>query len=191
MVAGPIDGGMYEVEVKVRADHGRVRGALEDADAAFVGRVLQEDTYFGAPDRSFSETDEALRIRRERSDGEETARLTYKGPLVESESKTREEFETGVDDGETMGHVLERLGYYPVATVRKERDRYAFGDYEVHLDAVDDLGEFVEVETEASDSSYEADRAGAYEILERLGLDPDTQIRTSYLELILESATGE
>jgi adenylate cyclase class 2 len=182
---------MYEVEVKVRADHGRVRGALEDTDATFVERVVQEDTYFGAPDRSFSETDEALRIRRELTDGDETARLTYKGPLVDSESKTREEFETGVADGETMGHVLERLGYYPVATVRKERDRYAFGEYEVVLDAVDGLGEFVEVETEATDSSYEADRAGAYEILERLDLDPEAQLRTSYLELILESTTDE
>jgi adenylate cyclase class 2 len=178
---------MYEVEVKVRADHERVRDLLATTDATHTGGVVQEDTYYSAPDRDFADTDEALRIRRERSDGTETARLTYKGPLVDSESKTREEFETGVDDGETMGRILERLGYDPVATVRKERDRYEYSGYEIVLDAVADLGEFVEVETEASASSVEAERAGAIEVLERLGLDARDQLRTSYLELLLEA----
>jgi len=180
---------MYEVEVKVRADHEPVREALATTEATHVGTVVQEDTYYGAPDRDFADTDEALRIRREGTDGT-TAHLTYKGPLVDAESKTREEFETGVESGETMGNILERLGYDPVATVRKERERYAYGGYEVVLDAVDGLGEFVEVETEASASSLEAERSGAIEIVERLGLDPRTQLRTSYLELLLDS-TGD
>lgn len=181
---------MYEVEVKVRADHEGVRAALAGIDATRVERVVQEDTYYAAPDRDFAETDEALRIRRERSDGERDARLTYKGPLVESESKTREEFETGVDDGAAMGDILERLGYDPVATVRKERERYEYGGYEVVLDDVDGLGEFVEIETEASASSLEAERTGAIEIMGLLDLDPREQLQTSYLELLLE-ATGD
>ena len=182
---------MYEVEVKVRADHERVREALAGTDATRVERVVQEDTYYSAPDRDFADTDEALRIRLERSDEERDARVTYKGPLVESESKTREEFETGVDDGAAMGNILERLGYDPVATVKKERERYEYSGYEVVLDAVDDLGEFVEVETEAPASSLETERAGAIEILERLGLDPGDQIRTSYLELLLDATAEE
>lgn len=181
---------MFEVEVKVRADHDAVRDRLGEAGAERRGAVVQEDTYYDAPHRNFAETDEALRIRRERApdaDGAEAdSRVTYKGPLVEAASKTREEFETGVEDGETMAAVFDGLGFDPAATVRKERERYALDGYAVTLDAVDGLGEFVEVETETGEEGVERAREGAYDLLERLGLDPDAQIRTSYLSLLPE-----
>jgi adenylate cyclase class 2 len=179
---------MFEVEVKVRTDHDAVRDSLRQVGAEAVGTVVQEDTYYNAPHRDFAETDEALRIRRERSPESEddTVRVTYKGPLVEQASKTREEFETGVDDGETMAAVLDGLGFDPVATVRKERERFTLDEYTVTLDAVDGLGEFVEVETETAEGGVEAAREKAYDLLERLGLDPGTQIRTSYLGLLLD-----
>ena len=188
---------MYEVEVKVRADHDAVRGRLADAGAERVEGVVQTDTYYDAPHRDFAETDEALRLRREAAtdgasetdevDGAPDAatRVTYKGPLVEDESKTREEFETGVGDGETAHELLSRLGFEPAATVEKERERYALDGYTVTLDAVDGLGEFVEVEREAPESEVEAAREGAFKVLRSLGLDPDDGIRTSYLGMLL------
>lgn len=180
---------MYEVEVKVPADLEAVRDRLEDLGATRKRTVVQADTYYDAPHRSFPETDEALRIRRESSDGAGAeSRITYKGPLLDDESKSREEFETGVGDGETMDAVLTSLGFEAAATVRKERERYGLEGYTVTLDAVDDVGEYVEVETEvAEEVDLESAREGAYEILERLELDPDDQLRTSYLGLLLES----
>jgi predicted adenylyl cyclase CyaB len=85
---------MYEVEVKVPADVDRVAARLDEIGAEHIDSVEQIDTYYDAPHRNFAETDEALRIRAERHDGTEETRVTYKGPLVEAESKTREEFET-------------------------------------------------------------------------------------------------
>ena len=179
---------MYEVEVKVRADHDAVRERLADAGAERVERVRQADTYYDAPHRDFAETDEALRLRRESDAGADEAatRITYKGPLVEDESKTREEFETGVGDGETTHEVLSRLGFAPAATVEKERERYALDGYTVTLDAVDGLGEFVEVEREVPEADVESAREGAFEVLRSLGLDPDEGIRTSYLGMLLK-----
>ncbi|NUB91935.1 class IV adenylate cyclase [Haloterrigena sp. SYSU A558-1] len=179
---------MYEVEVKVPADLEAVRDRLEALGATRKRTVVQADTYYDAPHRSFPETDEALRIRRESSDGGDESRITYKGPLLDDESKSREEFETGVDDGETMDAVLTGLGFEAAATVRKERERYGLEGYTVTLDAVDDVGEYVEVETEVSAADeVESAREGAYDVLERLDLDPDDQLRTSYLGLLLES----
>lgn len=183
---------MYEVEVKVAADHDAIRERLP-ADAEALGTVEQVDTYFDAPHRDFAETDEALRLRRERpvgSDGWTTA-VTYKGPLLEAESKTREEFETSVGDGEALEAALGRLGFEPAATVRKERERYAVDAFTVSLDSVEGLGEFVEVETEidpdgsADSVAIEAPRDAARSLLASLGCDPDEQIRTSYLGLLL------
>jgi len=198
---------MYEVEVKVRADHDAVRDALADRGADRVDAVVQEDTYYDAPHRDFAETDEALRIRRERSLGhngagddganddrasedartdEWTARITYKGPLLEAESKSREEHETAVADGETAAAIFDGLGFEPAATVSKEREHYDVEEYVLTLDEVEGLGQFVEVETETDDADIAAARDGARSLLESLGLDPDEQIRTSYLGLLLE-----
>lgn len=184
---------MYEVELKVRADHGTVRDRLDELGAERDRRLFQEDTYYNAPDRDFAETDEALRIRRVRPDGvgdeEATARVTYKGPLLEAESKSREEFETGVDDGDVMRELLARLGFEPAATVRKLREKHELDGFTVLLDAVEDVGEYVEVETEVDgEAAVEAAREDAYELLRSLGLDPGDQVRTSYLGLQLEDA---
>jgi adenylate cyclase class 2 len=191
---------VYEVELKVRADHAVVRDRLTELGAAHVERVEQADTYYDAPHRDFAETDEALRVRRETvvPAGEQTtadaaagseapteARVTYKGPLVDDTSKTRQEFETGVADGETMGDVLAGLGFEPAAVVEKTRDRYRLDDYVVTLDAVAGVGEFVEVEREVPEKEVAAAREGAFELLDRLGLDADDTIRTSYLGMVL------
>lgn len=177
---------MYEVELKLRADHDRVRERLADCGADRVGAVTQRDTYYDAPDRDFAATDEALRVRRERDDGTRVV-LTYKGPLVDSDSKTREEAETRVSSREDVEAILGGLGYEPAATVVKERERYAVGDCTVTLDHVEKLGEFVEVEREATETDIDDARGDAVAVLETLGLDPDDQIRTSYLELLFEA----
>ncbi|MFB6092790.1 MAG: class IV adenylate cyclase [Haloquadratum sp.] len=192
---------MYEVEIKVSASHESVREALAATDAARIARVEQVDTYYDAPHRDFAETDEALRLRREVRQSDDTdssdvdaapdaatATLTYKGPLIEAESKTREEHETVVADGDSAARILDGLGFEPAAVVEKDREFYALEGYTVTLDRVDDLGEFVEVEAEASSSDDVASvREGAFDLLCRLGLDPDDQIRTSYLGLLLDA----
>lgn len=228
---------MYEVELKVRADHDRVRAVLDDRGAERVGRVRQVDTYYDAPHRDFAETDEALRIRREvdldvvddpRNEGSgdertiesvggaahhgaagkgegaendgaavddgnaewETTKLTYKGPLVEAASKTREEHETVVSDDEELSGILDGLGFTPAATVRKDREFFRVGDYTVTLDHVDGLGAFCEVEAEAAEADVAPVREGAVELLATVGLDADDQIRTSYLGLLLDAGAG-
>jgi adenylate cyclase class 2 len=180
---------MYEVEVKVAADLERVAERLDELGATQTGDVVQVDTYYDAPHRDFAETDEALRVRRETRGGDTEARITYKGPLVEAESKTREEHETSVEDGETADAIFENLGFTPAATVEKDRRFYRYDGYTVTLDAVEDVGEFVEVETETDEAGVEAAREGAFAVLRELGLDPDDQTRTSYLGLLLEDSS--
>jgi adenylate cyclase class 2 len=188
-VAAAVPGVMYEVELKVAADHDPVRSALADAGAEPVDHVRQVDTYYDAPHREFAETDEALRLREETDLAADvtTTKLTYKGPLVEADSKTREEHETAVANGDAAAGILDGLGFEPAATVEKERERFEFEGYTVTLDTVDGLGSFVEVEREASESDIETVRERAQERLRALGLDPDGQIRTSYLGLLLDA----
>ncbi len=189
---------MYEVELKIRADHGPVREALSAVGATPVGAVEQVDTYYDHPGRDFAATDEALRVRRVRpldADGDGStadpsweSRLTYKGPLVDDTTKTREEFETAVADGPTTETILRRLAFEPAAEVRKRRRRFEHEGYTVTLDDVTDLGEFVEVEREVPEKEVDRAREGATELLRSLGLDPENGIRTSYLGLLLDGS---
>ena len=190
---------MYEVELKVQAAHEPIREALAAREATRLGTVRQADTYYDAPHRSFADTDEALRLRHETREGgteeregdtaedeRETTHLTYKGPLIEAASKTREEAETAVTDPDATGAILAALGFTPAARVTKHRERFVLGEYTIALDSVEDLGTFVEVErTVEADDGIGAARDGARELLADLGLDPDDQVRTSYLELLL------
>lgn len=190
--------GMYEVEVKVRGDHGVIRSKLAELDATRTATVQQVDTYYDAPHRDFAETDEALRIRTETDANEmdadsasnptpDVTQLTYKGPRVDDNSKTREESETNIESREVMDDILGSLGFSLTAVVEKDRERYALDEYTVTLDTVAGLGEFIEIEREIeheSDGSIETAREGAFSLLRAMDLDPADQIRTSYLGLL-------
>lgn len=180
---------MYEVEVKIPADHERVRQRLEQIGADLDQSVTQVDVYYDAPHRTFAETDEALRIRRERTGNDERVKVTYKGPLVDTDSKTREEFETTVGNESAIEGILDRLGFTEAATVRKDRRMYALDGYTVTLDDVEGVGQYVEVEQETTEEDVDTVRRGAFEVVDRLGLDPDDQIRTSYLGLLLDESS--
>lgn len=177
---------MYEVEMKLRGDHDQLRERLAEREATRRDRITQRDTYFNAPTRDFTETDEALRVRRETAGDDHQAKLTYKGPLVGSVSKTREERETGIEHGDVMELILESLGFTRVAVVEKDREQFSLGGCLVVLDSVVGLEEFVEVETQANESELDAARERVAELVGSLGLDPDAEIRVSYLELLLE-----
>jgi len=178
---------MYEVELKVRAAHGPVRDRLEAAGAKALSEVTQRDTYYDAPHRDFAATDEALRIRRTTGAAADGTRLTYKGPLVEGAGKTRREHETTVGDDDEAAAILDGLGFEPAATVEKRRETWRLNGYEVVLDDVTDLGQYVEVEREVAESNVDRAHSGAKQVLRDLGLDPAETIRTSYLGLLLDT----
>ena len=120
------------------------------------------DTYFNHPARDFAETDEAFRIR-SIGDGN---RLTYKGPLVDKQTKTRQEVEVGCEAGaagrDKLQEMLIALGFRKVRTVVKRRTPYHLDwqnrPVEVTLDDVEGLGTFVELETIAAEDSWESAR---------------------------------
>ncbi|HII79647.1 MAG TPA: class IV adenylate cyclase [Methanosarcina sp.] len=172
---------MLEVEVKVRADHSKIRPVLLEMGASKIGVEEQSDVYFAAPYRNFAKTDEALRIR---SMGGQAV-LTYKGPKLDKVSKTRVEIETPVN-GDTTAEIFHALGFLEAGAVRKKREIFRAGNITVCLDAVEGLGEFLEVEIDIEDEKdLEISRRKLFEFLSKFGVDEKDSIRTSYLEMVL------
>ena len=181
---------MYEVELKFPlADAEPIVQRLAALGARSAPPVQQTDVYFSHPSRDFAKTDEALRIR----NVGESHLVTYKGPVVDSQTKTRREIELSIGNQESCGkfaEILSLLGFRPVREVRKTRQPYHVAwrgrEFEAAVDLVVGLGSFVEVETLAS----EADRPAAAEAIlafaAELGLSAPE--RQSYLCLLLEKS---
>lgn len=178
----------YEVECKYRpADRAGFAEAVRELGGCFGDPQKQVDTYYAHPARDFAKTDEALRIRRVGDD----AFITYKGPKIDTASKTREEIELPLAGGcsavSDYARLLEALGFRPVAAVAKQRRKAAIlwqeRQFEIALDQVESVGEFVELETAADQSQLAAAKAALASLAEKLVLR-DSE-RRSYLELLL------
>lgn len=180
----------YEVEQKFSvSDAQLLHTRLEALDICWGETVRQEDAYFNHPsqDRDFAKTDEALRVR---LDGDQ-AMFTYKGPRVDSVTKTRQELELQVanpgDSGESMKQFLQTLGFIYVHSVVKQRrkGKLVFQDQtvEVALDEVEGLGLFIEFEIVTGEEELKA----ATDLLVRLSesLSLGDGITVGYLDLLL------
>jgi adenylate cyclase class 2 len=182
--------GPLEVEQKFRVqDLARVQRQVTAQGAAFASSVEQVDRYYAHPVRDFGQTDEALRIRRVG-----TANLiTYKGPKLDPQTKTRREIELALPPGDEafsqIASLLEALGFRVVAGVRKQRRvaqlQWRGFPIEVALDEVDGLGQFVELETAADEAQLEDAKSAVGSLGQFLGLQGNE--RRSYLELLLLS----
>jgi len=181
-----------EVEQKFPvADLDAVALRLAALGAAW-GEVRHEsDLYFAHPARDFARTDEALRIRRVGS----RAYLTYKGPKVDTTSKTRHEIDLALPDAAAAPHwqqLLEALGFRPLAEVRKTRRKallpWLGRQVEVSLDTVDDVGTYVELELVTDTQGVEPAKEVLQSLAAQLGLRASE--RRSYLELLLERRAG-
>ncbi len=191
---------MYEVEQKFRVgDVAAIEEKLVKLAARFREPVEQVDRYFSHPCRDFARTDEALRIRRV---GDDVA-VTWKGPRIDSATKTRREMELGLaaaaplPGGPRGGQatldrwteLLEALGFRRVRDVAKRRRTarvpWQGTEVEVALDSVVGLGEFVELELQASQGEVPQAIACLESLARALGCEGTE--RRSYLELLISA----
>jgi len=181
---------MLEVEVKAYIkDIEKFMEKLKNIKAKFLKEEKQIDVYFNSPTRNFAETDEALRVRQiigiasripaglQTFTDEDKFYLTYKGKKIDKETKTREEIETSCD--EKIFDVLEKLNFKKVASVEKRRKYYKYKNFEICVDNVKGLGNFVEIESHDLNNKEEI-----FNLLEIFDIKREETIRKSYLELL-------
>lgn len=183
---GAADSLEVEVKAPVPDPLGLVR-AIRRQGGRSHGVLRQSDRYFNHPQRDFARTDEALRIRTTRARtsrgwGTPETVITYKGPKLDRLSKTRREIEFAV--GPAIGEILRRLRFREVATVHKVRQRFLLGSFEVLVDRVRGVGNYVEVEWHGRAVSVAQARDSILALLRRFGIEGNE--RRSYLELLLE-----
>lgn len=176
---------MIEVEVKAKINSfEEMEERLAEIGAEKTKKEFQEDIYFNSPVVDFAQTDEALRIRTTREDENQKVFITYKGPKIDSKSKTRKEIEMSIEESQKCSDIFEAIGFEKVRTVRKNRQYYSYENFEISLDDVEGLNPYMEIEIELDDGDdYSEAQNSIFKQFEKLGITDGFE-RTSYLELL-------
>lgn len=145
-----------EIEIQVSIEKSQPLVDFLEKNGAFQGEKHQIDQYFTPAHRNFlanRPVGEWLRLR----DANSKYSINYKNWHFDERGKSyyADEYETAVEDLQKAKKIFEALNMTPVALVDKVRKIWHYNDYEVTLDAVKDLGNFVEIEYIGNDSAID------------------------------------
>ena len=185
-----------EVEIKTKLDGSEISKILSflyDRGAVLLEETIEEDHYFNSPADDFRETDEALRLRKIRPTGELIDRdlgrllLTYKGPKIRLDSKTRREINIDLDmnQGDSLMELFRSLGFRESGKVIKTRREISYEGFVICLDRVEGLGNFMEIEKVISEFKLVDETVDEMKSL-ITGLAEKEWIRESYLEMCMK-----
>lgn len=136
-----------EIEIQVQVDNiGALLDFLKD-NAKFQEKRCQVDEYYTPSHRNFLGVRPAVEwLRLRNSNG--TFSTTYKKWHVDEEGKTQyaDEYETKIENIDQLRKIFAVIDIKPLITVDKERDIWLYKEYEVAIDKIKGLGDFVEVE---------------------------------------------
>lgn len=166
------------VEIKAKVpDLGAVRRIVESFADSGPMELEQEDTFFACP---------RGRLKLRRFVGCTQAELIYYERPESSGPKESRYLVHPTADPDGLRDVL-TAALNIRGVVRKRRTVYLVGPTRVHLDQVEGLGEFVELEVVLlPEQDLAQGAATARELMVRLGIAPDQLIDRAYLDLLLE-----
>lgn len=173
-IAGP----RRNLELKAR-DPDPVRSARVCRELAEdKGTLIQRDTYFDVPRGR-------LKLREERD--ADAHLIAYARPDVAGATESRYRL-IPVNDPIELKEAL--AGVFGIkVVVRKSRRLFIFAGVRIHLDRVEDLGDFIEFEGVAADGGDPKRFAGLLDDLRRsFGIRDEDLLRESYADLLGSTA---
>ena len=170
------------VEIKARVpEPSRLLDAVIDIADRGPTVFAQDDTFFACPNgrlklRAFSETEGQLIFYR---------RNDQAGP------KLSEYLIASTPEPDALRGTL-ALAYGVVGRVRKRRTLFIVGTTRVHLDDVDDLGHYLELEVVlTSEQTVDDGRAIADDLMRRLAIEPRHLVTRAYVDLLADRGTPD
>jgi len=173
-----------EIEAKLKVEsHEEVANRLAELGAEFLAQQQQTDSYFDDANRTLTNTDKCLRLRRQQVGDAQKTFLTYKGAREKSDFKKRREIEIEISDADSARKLLSAIDYEKVLVVEKKRRIWRLADCEVALDELPLLGCFVEIEGPDAEKIADVQR--------NLGLAALPHITDSYASLVAEKISRQ
>ena len=169
---------MRNLELKVRlADPKSALASVRGLGADLWGDLRQTDTYF----------DVARGRLKLRETAGYQAELIYYERDESGPARISDYDKAGSGDGAALRELLVRaLGV--LAVIKKRRTLLLIDTTRIHLDNVESLGDFLEIEVPVKEGEEDAARACFDALVAGMGYSEADSIRASYLDLILASA---
>jgi len=172
---------MREIEIKLKVNNfEKLEKNLLEKGCLLSEPIIQHDVVYSLNNstkefESAGEKDVIIRLRY----------LKDKTVLTLKKQCSREldnlEYETEVKEPDQMHKVLFILGWKPIVEVKKIRRKGKLGEYEICLDQVEKLGDFVELEKlAADDTNPEEIREDLFKEIETLGISRDNEETRGY-----------
>lgn len=149
-----------------------MRGKALAAGAREAGVLRQEDVFFAAP---------GGRLKLRRFDERSGELIAYRRPDGET-ARVSEYHVTRTAEPDALARVL-RYALEETVTVRKHRRLLLHGHTRIHLDRVEGLGSFVELETVLDGITETEGRRELAALAETLGLEPADAVSQAYADL--------
>lgn len=145
-----------EIEITVNIENNKPLMEFLEKNAEFKSEKHQIDEYFSPAHRNFIEirpVKEWLRLRD--ADGEYS--INYKNWHYDKNGKSYhcDEYETKVEDLNQIKKILDILNFKSLVKVDKIRKTWIYKDYEIDIDSVKKLGDFVEIEYIGKDENVD------------------------------------
>jgi len=143
-----------EIEIQVKIENSKALIDFLEKNGEFKGENHQIDEYFSPAHRNFLEPrpmHEWLRLRN--SNGKYS--INYKNWHFDDTGRSYhgDEHESKIEDLEQVKEILEALNFKMCVEVDKLRKIWIYKDYEVAVDSVRGLGDFVEIEYKGEDKN--------------------------------------
>ncbi len=178
---------MKNIEVEIQAfikDPTKIEARLNEV-GKFVKSRKQVDKYYVLPHRDFfakDMPDEYLRIRYE--EGRNHLNYSFLHFGEDGWLKATEEYETLVDKPETIEEIFEKINLILKVVVKKTRKYFDCGDFEVTLDNIENLGDFMEVEAKKDFGGIDKTRKACEDFLNSLNVEYEVQKEMGYPRML-------
>lgn len=141
-----------EIEIQVQVEKTKKLLAFLKKNGEFLGEKHQIDQYFIPAHRDFTKTkpiNEWLRLR----DSSGRFFINYKNWHREKDGASHycDEYESVIKSLEQLENIFKALNMKSLVTVDKLRKIWLYKDFEVAIDSVKELGDFVEIEYKGID----------------------------------------
>jgi adenylate cyclase class 2 len=136
-----------EIEIQTKIENSKPLLDFLEKEAVFESENHQIDEYFTPDHRDFTSLrpiEEWFRLR----DSNGKFSVNYKKWHFDSEGRGlyADEYETKIDNPEMMKKIINSLDLKSLMIVDKKRKIWKYKDYEISMDSVKGLGDFVEIE---------------------------------------------
>jgi predicted adenylyl cyclase CyaB len=163
------------VEIKARTpDLATLRKRVAEVSDSGPELLVQRDTFYVVPKGR-------LKLR-EFGDG--TAELIFYERPDKIGPKTSKYTRTQIADAASMRELLGQI-LETKAVVSKRREVFLTDRTRIHLDEVDDLGTFMELEVALTENELDSDgKRAAFVLMDRLGVRQEDLIEQAYVDLL-------